>query len=119
LKLSGDILSEFLADAIGSEIVEATVRYVTAKITDYADEKGYGTTKPYSPGYCQWHVREQQSLFSLLPEHPCGIRLNSSCLMHPIKSVSGIVGIGVDVKTAPYGCEICKLKTCYKRKEMK
>jgi hypothetical protein len=115
LKQSGDIVCEFLADAVGSEITEAAVRYVTQKITDEAATKGFFITNSYSPGYCGWHVREQKHLFSLLPAEPCGIKLNDSCLMHPVKSVSGLVGIGLMAELMPYGCAICGLKSCYKR----
>ena len=116
-KQSGDIMSEFLADAVGSEIAEASVRYVTQKIAQEASSKGLFITNSYSPGYCGWHVREQKQFFSLFPNEPCGIKLNDSCLMHPVKSVSGIVGIGSTVELTPYSCHSCGLQTCYKRNE--
>ena len=116
LKQSGDIVSEFIADAVGSEIAEASVRYVTHKIAEDAATKGLLITNSYSPGYCGWHVREQKQLFSLIPNEPCGIKLNDSCLMYPVKSVSGIVGLGESVELTPYSCNICGLQTCYKRK---
>jgi hypothetical protein len=43
-------------------------------------------------------VAEQHKLFSLLPPGICGITLSDSALMHPIKSVSGITGIGKHCK---------------------
>lgn len=116
LKAEGDIVSEFLAYSIGSEIAEATVRFVTDRITEEADKSGFKITHSYSPGHCSWHVREQQQLFSLLPEKPCGVELNESSLMHPVKSVSGIIGLGKEVEFTPHGCEICGMVTCFKRK---
>ncbi len=115
LKAEGDIVSEFLAYSIGSEIAEATVRFITDKITEEADKSGFKITHSYSPGHCSWHVREQQHLFSLLPEKPCGVELNESSLMHPVKSISGIIGLGKDIKQTPHGCDICGLVTCFKR----
>jgi len=117
LKASGDIVSEYIADAVGSEIAEAAVRYVTQKIEEEAAKQDFRITNSYSPGYCGWHVREQKHLFSLFPEKPCGIVLNDSCLMHPVKSVSGMVGMGTAVELTPYSCEICGLQSCYKRKD--
>jgi hypothetical protein len=32
--------------------------------------------------------------------------------MMPIKSVSGLVGAGADVKFRDYTCEICSMKDC-------
>lgn len=118
LKVEGDIVKEFLADAVGSEIAEATVRYVTSEIADDARGKGFSISNSYSPGYCGWHVREQQALFAIFPAEPCGIKLNDSSLMHPVKSVSGIVGVGAEISHSPYACEICGLQTCYKRKDI-
>ena len=118
LKAEGDIVSEFLAYSIGTEIAEAAVRFITYKITEEADKSGFKITHSYSPGHCSWHVREQKQLFSLLPEKPCGVELNESSLMHPVKSVSGIIGLGKEIEITPHGCEICGLKTCYKRKSI-
>lgn len=119
LKADGDIVSEFLAYSIGTEIAEASLRFVTARITEEADRFGFKITQSYSPGHCSWHVREQQQLFSLLPEKPCGVELNDSSLMHPVKSISGIIGLGKVVAITPHGCDICGLKTCFKRKTEK
>ena len=46
---------------------------------------------PYSPGYCGWHLRGQEALFRALDPEPVGIALNASCLMSPLKSVSGVL----------------------------
>lgn len=116
LKAEGDIVSEFLAYSIGSEIAEASVRFVTARINEEANKSGLKITHSYSPGHCSWHVREQQQLFSLLPEKPCGVKLNESSLMHPVKSISGIIGMGKEVANTPHSCDICGLVTCFKRK---
>ena len=46
---------------------------------------------PYSPGYCGWNVTGQRALFSHLEPDELAITLNDSCLMHPVKSVSGVL----------------------------
>jgi hypothetical protein len=119
LKEANDIVTEFFADAIGSEIAEASVRYVTHLVGQKAEETKLLTTSSYGPGYCGWHVREQKQLFSLFPENPCGIKLNDSSLMHPVKSVSGIIGLGTKIVPTPFACEVCGLQTCFKRKKHK
>jgi hypothetical protein len=119
LRKEGDIVTEYFANAIGSEIAEAAVRHVSVKINKEAEALQLKTTNSYCPGYCGWHVREQERLFSLLPQEPCGIKLNESCLMHPVKSVSGIIGLGTNIEHTPYACEICGMVTCFKRKTSK
>lgn len=112
-KRSGDLVMEFIADAVGSVLAEAVVSMVSGYLEKMVDVP---FTYPYSPGYCGWRLPEQKFLFSLFPDRPCGIELTDSCLMFPIKSVSGIIGIGKDVVRKPYGCAICKNKSCYKRR---
>ncbi len=114
---SGDILREFLASNIGSEIAEATSRIGLEEIGREFATTGWGVGNPYAPGYCGWHVSDQQALFSLLPPLPCGIRLNPSSLMIPIKSISGIIPIGAKVTKKAYGCAICDYPDCYRRNQ--
>ena len=113
----GDMVRVFVADAIGSVIAERTADRMQADVAAYIASMGYRNTNRFSPGYCGWHVREQRKLFSLFPqETPCGITLTDSCLMVPIKSVSGVIGIGPSVKCLDYSCGLCDMKQCYKRK---
>ena len=49
---------------------------------------------PYSPGYCGWPTRGQRPLFDALRPGEIGVTLNDSCLMSPIKSVSGVLVAG-------------------------
>ena len=76
------------------------------------DEFGLKITNRYSPGYCNWPVSDQQILFLLLPEKFCGVTLTGSSLMIPIKSVSGVIGIGASVKMKEYTCDTCGMKDC-------
>lgn len=48
----------------------------------------------FSPGYCGWHVSGQRKLFEYLRPDKIGINLTDSCLMEPLKSVSGVVVFG-------------------------
>lgn len=49
---------------------------------------------PYSPGYCGWHITGQRRLFAFLDPGRIDIELNDSCLMSPLKSVSGVLVAG-------------------------
>ena len=116
LKTEDDILKEFLTDAIGSEIAEATARIMARRMSGTLAEKGMRISNSYSPGYCGWPVSDQQQLFELFPPQICGVELNSSSLMSPVKSVSGVIAVGSQVQKMPYGCAICGRKDCYKNR---
>jgi hypothetical protein len=49
---------------------------------------------PYSPGYCGWHITGQRRLFAFLDPGLIEIELSDSCLMSPLKSVSGVIVAG-------------------------
>jgi hypothetical protein len=112
---NGDPLKSYIIDSIGSETAELTADLLEDKIKNLVKSHNLNITNRYSPGYCNWHVSEQHKLFSLLPENFCGISLKPSGLMIPLKSISGVIGIGSDVTRIKYLCSICSMENCYKR----
>lgn len=117
LKEQGDMVRVFIADALGSVIAEKCADQMEKALQESIDKLGWKHTNRFSPGYCGWHVSQQQLLFPLFQGHTCGVRLTDSSLMVPIKSVSGIVGLGKDVRHLDYTCGLCDFKQCYKRKK--
>lgn len=113
---NGDFLEAFVVESIGAATVENAMDKVQHFLEEEMVKQGKKITNRYSPGYCDWPLSGQRDLFAYIGDHPTGITLNDSCLMQPIKSVSGIIGIGDDVKRRPYGCEICNSATCVYRK---
>ncbi|WP_418699224.1 vitamin B12 dependent-methionine synthase activation domain-containing protein [Bacteroides sp.] len=119
LKQEDDILRVFVADAVGSILAETTVSLLMDTLKREAEKEGMAISNNYSPGYCNWHLSEQTKLFRFFPEGITGIHLTESCLMLPVKSVSGIVAIGKNVKKRAYGCDICNMSSCIKNKKKK
>jgi hypothetical protein len=113
---NGDHLDSFVIDTIGAELVEAAADWLENEIHTQFTKYNLLTSTRLSPGYCNWNVADQHKLFSLLPEKFCGITLNDSAMMSPRKSISGIIGIGKNVKRLDYQCNICSMEYCYKRK---
>jgi len=111
-----DLLKGYIYDVIGSEIVEAAADLMQNELEKAMASAGKKITNRYSPGYCDWYVAEQHKLFQLVPENYCGIKLTESALMDPVKSVSGIIGIGADVRHNAYTCNLCNMKDCIYRK---
>ena len=112
----GDSIRGYVADTIGSEIVERAADWLEDRVIDHAIGLGYYTTSRFSPGFCEWDVSEQHALFSLFPQASCGITLTESALMLPVKSVSGVIGMGPDCERASNACMVCTLKSCFRRK---
>ncbi len=104
----------YMIDCIGSYIAEKAGDYMESELEKQLG--GIKHTHRFSPGYCGWDIKEQQKLFSLLPPGACSVTLHESCLMEPVKSISGIIGIGEQVQTKRYGCVVCESDSCYKRK---
>lgn len=117
LMAEGDMMQGFVVDAIASELVEQASVWLERKIAASVKPKGWSLTNRYSPGYCDWPVSDQHHLFSLLPPGFCGITLTPSSLMVPVKSLSGVTGVGKGVKRGAYQCSICDMKDCYRRRE--
>ena len=116
LKNEGDMVRVYIADALGSVIAEKTADMLETCLQESINKLGWHHTNRFSPGYCGWHVSQQQLLFPLFQGHTCGVRLTDSSLMLPIKSVSGIIGLGKEVRRLDYTCGLCNFEKCYKRK---
>ncbi len=75
----------------------------------------------YSPGYCGWNVSAQRKLFAYLKPEMIGITINDSCLMSPLKSVSGVLIHGdrmIHEFTNRFSfCDSCRTQPCLERFE--
>ncbi|MDR3262587.1 MAG: hypothetical protein LBT78_12260 [Tannerella sp.] len=114
-KTRGDMLENYILDVMGTAIAEKAGDYIERMLEKEILEMLH--TNRFSPGYCNWHLTEQRKIFGLLGHQPCGVALSEVCLMRPIKSISGIIGIGKEVETRKYACQYCELESCFKRKK--
>lgn len=115
LMKKNEMLHGYIYDIFGSLAVENAMEQVQNNLKHEMSKMGLGISNRYSPGYCGWTVAEQTKLFSLLPPGFCGISLTESCLMQPIKSISGIIGIGAKIRHRAYECEVCDASQCLYR----
>ncbi len=114
----GDHLAAMIVNAVGAERAEAAEAMVIEQLRQQAQEHAFAPTLPYSPGYCGMALTEQRTLFRLFGDLDTGVTLTDSCLMRPLKSVSGLIGLGpADLVTA-FGspCDRCELYTCAMRR---
>ena len=87
-----------MLDGIASERADGAANILGQAFGESLPENGEmdsaASVLPYSPGYCGWHITGQQRLFAFLGPGRIDIELNASCLMSPIKSVSGVLVAG-------------------------
>ncbi len=115
---SGDVMRGTIADAIASEAVESAAGQLQQIVARQVADDDASVTPRYSPGYCGMNVDQQQPLFAWLPAERIGVRLSESCLMTPIKSISGLIGIGPRAVIGPqkYPCTRCAKSDCMMRR---
>ena len=112
-----------MLDGYASEGVERAADQLERAYVDWLSSEGRleadsGTLR-YSPGYCGWHVSGQRKLFRYLVPEDAGISLRESCLMQPLKSISGVIITGrraiFDFENTFDFCEECSTWTCRER----
>jgi hypothetical protein len=126
-EVSAKITELFAADDMARGFVLDAVASVSADLLSdrlarvYRERVSDGGTAVlgYSPGYCGWHITAQRKLFERLRPGEIGISLNQSCLMQPLKSVSGVLvaGAGAIHRFRPEFafCEECATRQCVPR----
>ena len=116
---AGDLIQAYVLDSIASETVERAMDRIQDKLAVSLKSGGQNISRRFSPGYCGWPVSDQHGLFSLLPENFCGVVLTEQAFMLPLKSVSGIIGIGRHVRQREYPCRVCAVADCLYRQDKK
>jgi len=118
LMRKGEHLDALIVSAVGSERAEAAEIAVIEQLRDQSRVTGLVPTLPYSPGYCGIALSEQITLFELFESNTVGVSLTADCLMKPLKSVSGLIGLGLSEDVQQYGspCDRCELQNCNMRR---
>jgi hypothetical protein len=113
----GDAFSAWVVDAAGSWAAEAAADALMLRIRPHLRD-GEELTLRYSPGYCGMEIGQQQRLFQLVQADAIGVTLMQSMLMHPLKSISGLVGLApkeaVSLHRSP--CDVCARVGCHMRR---
>jgi hypothetical protein len=112
LNLGGNSVYSYVLDVMGSLVAGKSADRMLDDLERELELSDRHISESYSPGYCDWSVAEQHKLFSFFPPGFLGITLSPSSLMTPVKSVSGIVGIGQSLKRNGYQCFLCNDKDC-------
>lgn len=116
---SDNIALGYMLDAVASLTAENAVEQLEKRFATPGTPAGTEHALAYSPGYCGWHISGQKKLFEKLAPEEIGITLNTSCLMTPLKSVTGVLIAGKPAihKFAPNFtfCRQCLTRSCIPR----
>jgi len=118
-----DFALAYLIDAMASVAADAAAgvaeRWYARALREHGWATPDGAVLRYSPGYCGWDITGQRRLFAYLRPERAGITLTDSCLMQPLKSVSGVLIAGpraIHRFPPDYDfCERCGERTCRDR----
>ena len=97
---------------LGAWAVDMVRQELCHQLEEELRQEGRRASTPLSPGESDWSVKEQSIIFSLLDTRQINVSLSPSMIMRPIKSLSLIMGAGVD----PIGvegasnCDFCSIK---------
>lgn len=108
-----------VASMAAEKAADALASWYRARLLEQTGAEGDLAVLPYSPGYCGWHITGQRRLFAWLEPEDIGISLNPSCMMSPLKSVSGALLAArpeVHVFKPRYSyCPDCRQRSCIGR----
>lgn len=111
---SDDFMNTLFYDGWGTAFADCGYAWLKNHIAEELKPKGYYATCPWSPGQHNVDIQLQKLVFRLINPEEIGITLNSSCLMHPKKSITGIFGISKEEDvTKMRACDFCEHReTC-------
>jgi hypothetical protein len=98
-------------DAMGSAAIQTLSEKACSYLAERASPRGWETTLPINPGSEDWPVEQaHQEVFALLDPTPVGISRTASGMMHPLKSLTMVLGQGPDVDNSGRVCDYCTMR---------
>ena len=105
--------SAMLLDQVKTVVVSKAYQYLRAHL---AEKYGIKKLSSVAPGrLAEWPLTQQRELFSLFGDNVdrIGVRLTKTCLMVPVKTVSGLL---FPSEAGFESCELCSREKCMGRR---
>ena len=101
-------------DHWGTAYIECADSWVGKTIAKTLEEDGIYATHSFSPGQADIPLEMQTPIFELLMPEEIGVSINAKYMMHPKKTVSGIIGLKREKdENRIRPCDICERRdTC-------
>ncbi|MCG9479820.1 MAG: hypothetical protein K9H14_06370 [Actinomycetia bacterium] len=116
---TGDTLSTIVMDAITTSLLTLLGEHFSSIAKQEGlQQPDWESTCTYSPGQYKWTIEEQKEIFKMVDGEKIGVKLNSSFLMVPFKSISGVYGFGPQdqIDKTKVACELCPREDCISRR---
>ncbi|MDR3577621.1 MAG: hypothetical protein P4L50_27465 [Anaerolineaceae bacterium] len=112
MQQDGQRMRGMFLDTLGTYAVGMLRMQVFSQLEFAAKEQGLHVSTSLSPGESEWPISEQAILFSILDPQQIGVRLTQTMLMVPVKSISLIMGTGLDPIGSEGGshCDFCTIR---------
>jgi hypothetical protein len=109
-----DMVYALALDSVGSAAVEALANAACQFIEKQAAESGMHASIPLNPGMIDWPVADgQPQIFQILGEAGALVQLTPSYIMVPKKSLTMVVGLGINMQSSGGTCDYCSMRdTC-------
>jgi hypothetical protein len=104
---AGEALRAVALEGAGIAAIRQVSNAMGVRICDEATARGLSVGMRASPGQEGWSIQQQRVVFGVVPAEEIGVRLTSSCLMLPRKSVSFVIGLGPDMRADAVPCDYC------------
>jgi len=104
-------LKVLFLDGWGTALVECAYAQMRDNLAEELKKRDLYTTCFWSPGQHEVDIKLQDPVFQILRPQEIGITLNSSYMMHPKKSITGLFGIRTNKLAEDIRpCDICPLR---------
>jgi len=110
-----NVVSSSGAERLGRRMCQIFREHLRSELHEVKDIK----VQYYCPGHCGWHISGQEKLLAALYADEIDISMDSHWVMHPLKSVSGILAAApIEVHRFRQGfssCSQCRERKCIER----
>ena len=89
-----ELLEAFLLETAGWAAIEGAVRGLRLDLAARARARDAKLSHRLAPGYVDWPLEEQRALLPLIPFADQLVRLTEHGLLVPLKSITGVFGLG-------------------------
>ena len=112
---SNDVMKSFCFEEIKIMVLRSAIAYLSNHLTEHYALGKVSSMSPGSGSLESWPIAQQKALFSIFGnvEELIGVKLTDSCVMYPLKSVSGIY---FPTEITFESCQLCPREKCIGRR---